>query len=283
MDATLILREKKIGLGRLPAIVHPKPIFRCDANLLFDDLIYLGSERCNGGVRLGRIEAIGENHAPTRRTRRVNAGGDQCCSGPLGKQGRQGRSGRQLSKEGCPQSVIASMLVGQNTNAAAGTQQIDHWLKSLLAIEQFQAGLATCSAHVRVNEAITKLLVDARIAHVTDEIRHQLREQFPCSEMTQNEHYGNAGAKFPIHRLDIVNLDPLQDFRRRHCSEFDATEQISAESSEMATDEPTHFLPGLFIGKRNGNVAFCQASIFPGQEPCTKTEELPEHKENRQW
>jgi hypothetical protein len=31
--------------------------------------------------------------------------------------------------------VIASMLIGQNTNAAAGTEQIDHWLKSLLAIE----------------------------------------------------------------------------------------------------------------------------------------------------
>jgi hypothetical protein len=31
--------------------------------------------------------------------------------------------------------VIASMLIGQDTNATAGTQQIDHRLKSLLAIE----------------------------------------------------------------------------------------------------------------------------------------------------
>jgi hypothetical protein len=51
----------------------------------------------------------------------------------------------------------------------------------------------------------------------------------------------------------------------------------------MAADEPTHFSRSLFIGKRNGDVTLCQASIFPGQKPCAKTEELPEGKENRQW
>ena len=83
-----------------------------------------------------------------------------------------------------PQPVIAGVLVGQNTNATAGTQQIDHGLKSLLAIEQFQASLATCPAHMRVNEAIAKFLIDTRIPHVADKLRHQLREQFPYSEMT---------------------------------------------------------------------------------------------------
>src|SRR2546423_1911506 len=68
MDAAFILREKEIGLGRLPAIVHPKPIFRCDANLLFDDLIYFCSERGNGGVCLGRIKALGEYQASDRRS-----------------------------------------------------------------------------------------------------------------------------------------------------------------------------------------------------------------------
>src|SRR2546423_1303900 len=122
---------------------------------------------------------------------------------------------------------------------------------------------------------------NARIAHITDELRHQLREQFPCSKMTQNKHYGNTGTKFSIHRLDIIHLDPLQDFFGRHCGEFNATEKVSAESLEMATDEATHFLRVFFIGKRDGNVALCQAPIFPGQTPCTKTEELPGDKENR--
>src|SRR5581483_102587 len=174
------------------------------------------------------------------------------------------------------------MLVGQNTNAAAGAKQIDHRLKSLLAIEQFQTGLATCSAHVRINETIAKLLIDARIAHEADEFWHQLREHFPCSEMTQNEDDGNAGPKFPGHRLDIFNLHPLEDFLRRHCSEFNATEKVSAESLEMAPDESTHFSRGFFIGESNGDIALCQASIFPRHTPRTKTKEFPDGKENRQ-
>jgi hypothetical protein len=175
--------------------------------------------------------------------------------------------------------VIAGVLVGQNANATAGPQQIDHGLKSLLAIEQFQASLATCPAHMRVNEAIAKLLIDTRIPYVADKLRHQLREQFPYSKMTQNEHHRNAGAKFPVHRFDIVNLDPPQDFLRRHRGEFNATEKISAESLEMAADESTHFSRGFFIGKRNGNIAFREASIFPGNEPGTKTEKLSNGKE----
>lgn len=159
--------------------------------------------------------------------------------------------------------MIAGVLVGQNTDATAGPQQIDHGLKSLLAIEQFQAGLTTRPAHMRVNEAVTKFLIDTCIPYVADKVWHQLREQFPDSEMTQNEHHGNAGAKFPVHRFDIVHLDPPQDFLWRHRSQFNAAEKISAESLEMAADEPTDLSRGLFIGKRNRNIAFRQASIFP--------------------
>ena len=114
------------------------------------------------------------------------------------------------------------MLVGQNTNTAAGAQQIDYRLKSLLAIEQFQASLATCPTHMRVNEPIAKFLINTRIPHVADEFRHQLREQFPDSKMTQNEYHRNASAKFPVHRLNIVNRNAPQNFLRRHRGEFNA-------------------------------------------------------------
>jgi hypothetical protein len=58
---------------------------------------------------------------------------------------------------------------------------------------------------------------------------------------------------------------------------------VSAESLEMAADELTHFSRGLFVDKRNRNIAFCQASIFPGNEPGTKTEKLSEGKEKPHW
>jgi hypothetical protein len=175
--------------------------------------------------------------------------------------------------------VIASMLIRQDTNAAAGTQQIDHRLKSLLAIEQFQASLAARSAHVRVNEAIAKFLIDARVANVTNELRHQLGEQLPSSQMAQNEHHWYAGAKFPVHRFYILNLNPLQYFLRRNRGEFNATKKVGAESLEMATGQRTDFCWSFFVGKRDGNIAFCQVTILPGNEPGAKTEHLSSGEE----
>jgi len=59
MDAAFILREKKIGLWRLPAIVYQNQSSGADANLLFDDLIYFCSEGGNGRRLPWRIEALG--------------------------------------------------------------------------------------------------------------------------------------------------------------------------------------------------------------------------------
>jgi hypothetical protein len=101
--------------------------------------------------------------------------------------------------------------------------------------------------------------------------------------MTQNEHYGNASAKFPGHRLDIFNLNSLEDFLGRHCAKFNATEQVSAESLEMEAYESTHFSRGLFTGKCNGNIAVRQASIFPGNEPRTNTKKLSNGKQKAHW
>ncbi len=72
--------------------------------------------------------------------------------------------------------MVSSVLVGQNAHTAAGAQQFDHRLKSCLAIEQFQTSLAARPAHVFVNETIAKLLINARISHEADKLRHQLRE-----------------------------------------------------------------------------------------------------------
>jgi hypothetical protein len=101
--------------------------------------------------------------------------------------------------------------------------------------------------------------------------------------MAQNEDHWNASAKFPVHRLDIFDLDSLEDFLWRQCGEFNATKKVSAQSSEMPTHEPAHFTRCLFAGKRYGNVAFGQVSILSGNEAGTKTEELSEYKEKPHW
>src|SRR5262245_33361116 len=100
--------------------------------------------------------------------------------------------------------------------------------------------------------------------------------------MTQNEHDRDAGAKLPGHRPNIFNLHPLEDFLRRHCGEFGTAKKICTESLKMSADEAPHFPWCLFIGKRNGNIALRQMSIFPGSEPGTKPKERTKGKEKPQ-
>src|SRR4029450_13525107 len=109
-------------------------------------------------------------------TRGVNRSRDQRRTGALRKQTRQRRSGCQSSEKRRPKAVITSVLVGQNTDTASGAQQLNDRLESILPPEQLQASLAACSAHMLIDETIAKFLIDARISHEPDKLRHQLRE-----------------------------------------------------------------------------------------------------------
>jgi hypothetical protein len=100
--------------------------------------------------------------------------------------------------------------------------------------------------------------------------------------VTQNEHHRNACAKFPRHRLDIFDLDALEDFFWRHLREFCAAKQVRAEPPEMEAHKLTQFARGLFIRKRNLKVARCQTPIFPRKHPRADAEELPETEEKWQ-
>jgi hypothetical protein len=151
-----------------------------------------------------------------------------------------------------------------------------------VAIEQLQPGLAAGPPYMLVNETVSQPLVHTRVSNKPDELRHQLREHFPRSEVAQNEHHRHAGAKFPRHRLDIFDLDVLEDFIRRHLREFGAAKQVRTEPPEMLVHKLAQFARRLFIRKRNLKIARCQAPILPGKHPRANTEELPESEEKRQ-
>ena len=133
-----------------------------------------------------------------------------------------------------------------------------------------------------VNETIAQPLVHTRISNKPNELRHQLREHFPRSEMTQNERHRNARAKFASHRLDVFYLDVLDDFVRWHLREFCAAKEVGAEPPEMAAHELTQFTRRIFVGKRNLKIARCQPPIFPGESPCAEPEKFSESEEKRQ-
>src|SRR5690242_4616377 len=133
-----------------------------------------------------------------------------------------------------------------------------------------------------IDEPIAEALVHTRVSDKPDELRHQLCEYLPRSQMTQNKHYRNACAKFARHRFDVVDLHPLEDFFWRHLREFCAAKQVCAEPPEVAAYEATQFAGRLFIGKGNLHVSHRQASIIPGKRPGAEPEELPENKEKWQ-
>ena len=178
--------------------------------------------------------------------------------------------------------MIASMLIRQNADAAAGAEQIDDWLESGLAIEQFQARLAARPPNMLVNVRIAKFLINARVSYKPDKVRHQLRKQFPCSQMAQHEHHGNTHAKFAGHRLNIFNRNAFEDLLRRHCREFYAAEQVSPKELKVPAYETTQFARRLFVAKGNRDIALCQPPIFPRSEPRAQAEKLPNTKQKPQ-
>src|SRR6266513_1736737 len=52
---------------------------------------------------------------------------------------------------------------------------------------------------------------------------------------------------------------------------------------KMPAHKAMQFARRLFIGKRDSNIAFCQASIFPGNEPGPKAKESANSKQKSQW
>ena len=133
-----------------------------------------------------------------------------------------------------------------------------------------------------VNETVSQPLVHTRVPDKSNELRHQLREHFPRSEVTQNEDHRNACTKFARHRLDIFDFDVLKDFLWRHLREFCAAKQVRSEPPEMPRHKPTQFGRRLFIRKRNLKIARCQTAISSGKHPRADAEELPESEEKRQ-
>src|SRR5207249_10635095 len=238
-----------------------------------DHLIYFRCQYRNRSA--GLIEPLSEHHAPARASGGVNSSGNQRGPRTLGEESRQRRSGRQPPEKRRPNPVIASMLIRQNADASAGAQQLDHRLKSVVAIEQFQSRLTAGPPHMLVNETVAQPLVYTRISNKPNEFRHQLREHFPRSEVTQNEHHRNACAKFPRHRLDIFDFDALEDFLWRHLRQLCAAKQVRTEPPEMSAHKLTQFARRLFIRKRDLKVAGCQTPIFPGKSPRATPEELP--------
>ena len=76
------------------------------------------------------------------------------------------------------------MLIAQDPNRSATTQQLNGFLKTILAIEHFNSGAPPQSSHVLVDETVTEFLVNRTVSHVADKFWQELRAQLPVAEVT---------------------------------------------------------------------------------------------------
>ena len=97
--------------------------------------------------------------------------------------------------------------------------------------------------------------------------------------MTQDQHDGNARAKFTVHRSDVVDLHALENLLRRHPHEFCAAKQIRAQTPKMPADEATQFARRFFIAKGNRDIAFRKPPILARHQPRATAEQLPKSEQ----
>ena len=77
--------------------------------------------------------------------------------------------------------------------------------------------------------ALPQALINRRVAHVADIFRHQMRAQFPVSEMRENQDDGPAGAEPFVDSIEVANLNMTLDLVDRHGAHLEAAQQVCAE------------------------------------------------------
>src|ERR1043166_75711 len=127
------------------------------------------------------------------------------------------------------------MLIAQNSHATSRAQQLNHGLKSCLAIEQRQTSAAASAMHMSIDKTIAQLLINTRGRPEPENLRHELGKQFPRPHVTQNQNDGDTRTKVAIYGIEIFGFNPFQDFFNRHHGKFDATEKIRAQALKMMT------------------------------------------------
>src|SRR6266851_8971861 len=177
------------------------------------------------------------------------------------------------------------MLIAQDANRPAAAQQFDRAMKSFAAIEQLHAGPAANFPHVRVNEAISELLINGAVADVTDQPRQDLREQFPIAQMTEHKDDRLTGLQFAVNRIDIFDFNLPRHFFERHCADLQTANQIAAQLLKMTAHETAHLARRFFIAEGNAQIAQSKPAItsqkYPGAETKTLSGDKKKPKRKR--
>ena len=281
INAALVIREEELRLGRFPPIVHPEPIFWRGANLRFDGVIAFRGDRVHRIAR--RIEAFSETHSPPRRARRRSNARDHRGVSPLREQTAKRRGRGEPSEERRPHTMIAGVLVAQTPDQSAGAQQFNRPVETFRAIVQFHVESSSRPADMRVDVTVSESLINRPDARVIDEMHKDLREEFPVTDVTEEQDDGLPGAELTMHRFEILDLDMTEQLFRRHRSHLDAAKKVRRAALKV----PARNLPKLafrfFATERDLEIAHRQPPIFPKKQPRQEAAAVAESKQETKW
>ena len=257
--------------------MNPKPVRRCGANLRCDDVRRFFGQGLDGLRWL--VDWRAENHAPTRRAFGIDGGGDDRRASALGEQRGQRRGRREPAEKWRPESVIAGVLVAQNSDRTAAAQQFTRAIEPVLTIEHLYFGARATLANIGVDPAVAQLLVNRRVPHVSEVFRQEQRKQFPVPHVAEREDDAPAGGQLARHGFQVFDGRELIDFFERHSADADAAKQVCAESLELFANERANFIGRLLVPEGNRQVMPRKTPVLPRDQPRAEAGKFADAKQ----
>ena len=138
--------------------MDPEPIFRRAPDLPLDDFVDASGERFNRGP-VTRDWWL-DNRTPARKSGSIHSHRPNLRIRPSSEQSGQWCCRSNAAEKRRPDASVASVLVAQNSDAAAVAQQLDSLPKALAAFKNFKAKTTAGSTHVPINKRILQPLIN---------------------------------------------------------------------------------------------------------------------------
>jgi len=178
--------------------------------------------------------------------------------------------------------MITGMLIAENSDEPAGTQQLYRSMESVAPIEHFDARASPLSTDILIDEPVPELLIDSRESDVINVMGEELRKRLPVADVTQKQDHRGPRAQHVMNRIEVFRFEMSRRFSRRHRPHLDTADQIGAQVLKMATDNSSQFSWRLLIRKSDVEIAPRQPAILRKQQPCDPAHEISHDKQNTQ-
>jgi hypothetical protein len=173
-------------------------------------------------------------------------------------------------------------LVDEHAEAAAVSEELHGGVKAVVAIEELKSEAGAQAGDVGVEERIAEWLKEGS-GFASGADGGYLGENFPITHVADgiDEAEVIADAFFDV--VDAFDGDDGLDFGERHGRDFQAGEQVSAESLEVLTGESAAGVDIHFPAEGDVEVALDQLAVGPRERPSGETAYFSDDENDGKW